>query len=186
MSNSAGEENASKGNILVHTGEGKGKTTSAIGQIVRARGHGLNAKLVSFFKGNEDRFTRGTFATLEELGVPIRNYVEDHPDFGRTDEEEARYECKKAISHLEEFFRSEGGSFDLLVLDEINVALDGGFVKEEECLSLLDQKPEELELVCTGRGAPDSLIEKADLVSRIENVKHFYDRGVVQRAGFEY
>ncbi len=176
---------SNRGKVLVHTGEGKGKTTSAVGQIVRAKGHGLAAKLVSFFKGNE-QFTRGTFAGLRELGVPVRNFVRDHPDFGRTDEEEARSECKKALSYLEEFFKSEGEEYDLMVLDEVNVALASGFIREEEFLTLLKSKPEGLELVCTGRGAPESLIEEADLVSRIENVKHFYDEGVVQRAGYEY
>ena len=184
MNSSTGKNN--RGNILVHTGKGKGKTTSAIGQIVRARGHGLTAKLVSFFKGNDDRFTRGTFAVLNELGVPVKNYVRDHPDFGRTDKEEACAECREAVADLEDFFRSEGEDCDLLVLDEVNVALSSGFIDEEEFLSLLEEKPDQLEMVCTGRGAPDSLIEAADLVSRIENVKHFYDEGVVQRAGYEY
>lgn len=186
MKGSEGSCEGNRGNLLVHTGEGKGKTTSAIGQIVRAKGQGLSPKLVSFFKGNDERFPRGTFAGLRELGVPVRNYVRDHPDFGRTDEEEARSECKKALSHLAKFFRKEGEDYDLLVLDEINVALDGGFIEEEEFLELLETKPAGLELVCTGRGAPESLIEEADLVSRIENVKHFYDDGVVQRAGYEY
>lgn len=185
-SRASGSRGDNRGRVLVHTGEGKGKTTSAIGQIVRAKGHGLSPKLVSFFKGNEERFPRGTFVGLRELGVPVRNYVRDHPDFGRTDEEEARSKCKEALSYLAEFFRTEGDDCDLLVLDEVNVALAGGFIKEEEFLSLLGSRPEELELVCTGRGAPDSLIEEADLVSRIENVKHFYDDGVVQRAGYEY
>ena len=180
------DEAESRGNILVHTGEGKGKTTSAIGQIVRARGHGLAARLISFFKGNDDRFTRGTFAVLKELEVPMNNYVRDHPDFGRTSEAEARAECEKALEYLEDFFSSEGEEYDLLVLDEVNVALSSGFIDEKEFLSLLDEKPDRLEMVCTGRGAPESLIEAADLVSRIENVKHFYDEGVVQRAGYEY
>lgn len=186
MKGSEGASEANRGHVLVHTGQGKGKTTSAIGQIVRARGHGLAAKLVSFFKGNDEQFTRGTFAGLRELDVPVRNFVNDHPDFGRTDEREARSECKKALSYLLEFFRTEGKNYDLLVLDEVNVALDGGYIEEEEFLELLESKPAELELVCTGRGAPNSLIEEADLVSRIENVKHFYDDGVVQRAGYEY
>lgn len=186
MSNSSGNEKLNKGNILVHTGKGKGKTTSAVGQIVRAKGHGLAARLISFFKGNDERFTRGTFAALKELGVPVRNYVRDHPDFGRTSEKEARVECREAVEFLKDFFGSEGEDYDLLVLDEVNVALSSGFIDEEEFLSLLDEKPDRLEMVCTGRGAPESLIEAADLVSRIENVKHFYDEGVVQRAGYEY
>ncbi len=174
------------GKVLVHTGEGKGKTTSAIGQLIRAEGHGLQTKYISFFKGNEERFSRGTFSIMRQLGIPVRNYVRDHPDFGRTEEREARKGCQAALSYLEEFFQSAGRDFDLLVLDEVNVALSSGFLEEEDFLSLLEEKPDDLELVCTGRGAPRSLIEAADLVSRIENVKHFYDEGVVQRPGYEY
>lgn len=186
MSEFQKEPRGDSGYILVHTGNGKGKTTSAVGQLIRAVGHGLNAGFVSFFKGNEERFSRGTFTVLRDLDVPVRNFVHDHPDFGRTSEEEAREGCRDGLSYLGDFFRSDGEDFDLLVLDEVNVALSTGFMDEGEFLSLLDSKPETLELVCTGRGAPEGLIERADLVSRIENVKHFYDQGVVQRPGFEY
>lgn len=180
------EKQGKEGKVLVHTGEGKGKTTSAVGQIVRAEGHGLTAKYVSFFKGDEDRFPRGTLAILRELGVPTENFVKDHPDFGRTSEDEARAECKEALSYLKEYFNAEDEVCDILVLDEVNVALAGGYIREEEFLSLLERKPNKLELVCTGRGAPESLVEEADLVSRIEGIKHFYDDGVLQRPGYEY
>ncbi|MFW6048874.1 MAG: cob(I)yrinic acid a,c-diamide adenosyltransferase [Candidatus Bipolaricaulota bacterium] len=175
-----------RGNILVHTGEGKGKTTSAIGQIVRAVGHGLNAKLITFFKGNEGRFERGTFNVLRELDVPITNFAVEHPDFGRSSAGETTRECDEALEYIGEFFDSEGREYDLLVLDEVNVALETGYLDVDQFLDLLDDKPHRLEVVCTGRGAPEGLVEKADLVSRIENVKHFYDRGVVTRAGYEY
>lgn len=175
-----------RGNILVHTGEGKGKTTSAIGQIVRAAGHGLKTKLVTFFKGNEERFERGTFNVLRKLDVPVRNFAAEHPDFGRVSEEEAAAECQSALEYLDDFFAGEGRDYDLLVLDEVNIAVSTGCIDEEEFIDLLDSKPYGLEVVCTGRWAPESLIEKADLVSRIENVKHFYDRGVVMRPGYEY
>lgn len=181
-----GEIQREEGKVLVHTGKGKGKTTSAIGQIVRAEGHGLATKYVSFFKGDTERFSRGTFAVLRKLNIPTKNFVKDHPDFGRTSEDEARAQCRQALSYLEEYFAAEGEVCDLLVLDEVNVALAGGYIKEEEFLTLLKKKPDDLELVCTGRGAPESLIGEADLVSRIENVKHFYDDGVVQRPGYEY
>lgn len=179
-------QNKNKGNILVFTGEGKGKTTSAIGQIIRAEGHGLKTKLVTFFKGNENRFERGTFNILRKLEVPITNFSNEHPDFGHTDKQEAEEECAGALNYLREFFNSEAADYDLLVLDEVNVALSTGYLDEEGFLELLDEKPEGLEIVCTGRGAPESLIEKAGLVSRIENVKHFYEEGVVTRAGYEY
>lgn len=186
MENSSKETQGKGGKILVHTGKGKGKTTSAVGQIVRAVGQGLAAKYVSFFKGNEELFQRGTVAVLRRLNVPTKNFVRDHPDFGRTSENQAQTECNEALDYIEEYFNSEEEICDLLVLDEVNVALKNGYIKEEEFLSVLDMKPNDLELVCTGRGAPESLIEEADLVSRIENVKHFYDDGVVQRPGYEY
>lgn len=174
------------GYILVHTGNGKGKTTSAVGQVIRAVGHGLKTKFVSFFKGNEERFDRGTFSIMSELGTPLKNFVHDHPDFGRTSEEAAKKGCENALEYLDDFFRGDGDAFDLLVLDEINIALSSGFMEENDFLDLLDYKPDDLELVCTGREAPEGLVKKADLVSKIENVKHFYDQGVVQRPGYEY
>ncbi len=180
------KRNGNGGNILVFTGEGKGKTTSAIGQIIRAAGHGLRTKLVTFFKGNEDRFERGTFNILRKLEVPITNFSNEHPDFGHQNTQEAEEECAGALNCLREFFHSEGKHYDLLVLDEVNVALSTGYLDEEKFLSLLDERPQGLEIVCTGRGAPESLVKKADLVSRIENVKHFYEKGVVTRAGYEY
>jgi len=186
MENYNEETQGKGGKILVHTGKGKGKTTSAVGQIVRAVGQGLAAKYVSFFKGNEELFQRGTVAVLRKLNVPTKNFVRDHPDFGRTSENQAQTECNEALDYLKEYFSGEEENCDLLVLDEVNVALESGYVKEEDFLSLLEMKPSDLELVCTGRGAPKSLIEEADLVSRIENVKHFYDDGVVQRPGYEY
>lgn len=186
MENYNEETQGKGGKILVHTGKGKGKTTSAVGQIVRAVGQGLAAKYVSFFKGNEELFQRGTVVVLRKLNVPTKNFVGDHPDFGRTSENQAQTACNEALDYLKEYFSAEEENCDLLVLDEVNVALESGYIKEEDFLSLLEMKPSDLELVCTGRGAPESLVEEADLVSRVENVKHFYNDGVVQRPGYEY
>ncbi|MFP4646733.1 MAG: cob(I)yrinic acid a,c-diamide adenosyltransferase [Candidatus Acetothermia bacterium] len=186
MTASHNSDQQRRGYLLVFTGPGKGKTTSAVGSIIRALGHGLKPRLITFFKGNEKEFPRGTFNCLRDLGVPVENYVPEHPNFGNVSERKARSNCQKALQNLEQYFQTGAEDCDLLVLDEINVALSSSYIDEEQFLSLLDLKPPHLELICTGRDAPQSLIEKADLVSKIDDVKHFYRKDQTPRLGYEY
>jgi cob(I)alamin adenosyltransferase len=93
-------------------------------------------------------------------------------------------ECSKGLEFIKELFQDP--SWDMLVLDEINIAVRDGFLKEEEVLSLLEAKPEKLELVLTGRGVTEKIMEKADLVSEVKEVKHPYNRGIKGRQGIEY
>jgi cob(I)alamin adenosyltransferase len=143
-----------KGSIQVYTGTGKGKSTAAIGQAVRAAGHGFKVGFLSF-----------------------HFYKELNPD-------DVCQECSKGLEFIKELIRDP--SWDMLVLDELNIALRDGFLKEEDVLSLLNAKPDKLELVLTGRGVTEKIIEKADLVSEIREVKHPYGRGVKSRKGIEY
>lgn len=123
---------------------------------------------------------------LDRLDVPVKNYVSEHPVFGHVGEERAKTECSDALSWIEKFFREKANNFDLLVLDEINVALRDGLIEERRLISLLEEKPNNLEVILTGRGATSELIEQADLVSEIKKVKHMYDNPVESRPGFEY
>jgi cob(I)alamin adenosyltransferase len=148
-----------KGLIQVYTGTGKGKSTAAIGQAVRAAGHGFKVGFLSFFKDPE-AFGYGEYKSLENLGIRIFLFAK------------------------KELIRNP--SWDMLVLDEVNIALRDGFLKEEDILSLLNAKPDKLELVLTGRGVTEKIIEMADLVSEIREVKHPYSRGVKSRKGIEY
>ena len=173
-----------KGLIQVYTGNGKGKSTAAIGQAVRAAGHGFKVGLVSFFK-DPDAFGYGEYKSLEKLGIKTFLFAKKHPHFYKElNPDDVCQECFRGLEFIKELLHDP--SWDMLVLDEINIALRDGFLKEEDVLSLLDAKPEKLELVLTGRGVTEKIIEKADLVSEVREVKHPYSRGIKSRKGAEY
>ena len=173
-----------KGLIQVYTGDGKGKSTAAIGQAVRAAGHGFKVGSVSFFK-DPQAFGCGEHKSLEKLGIKNFLFAKKHPHFYKElSPDDVCRECSEGLEFIKELFRDP--SWDMLVLDEINIAVRDGFLKEEAVLSLLETKPEKLELVLTGRGATEKIIEKADLVSEVREVKHPYSQGIKSREGIEY
>jgi cob(I)alamin adenosyltransferase len=173
-----------KGLIQVYTGAGKGKTTAAIGQAARAAGHGFKIGFISFFKDPE-AFGYGEYNSLKKLGVRTFLFAKKHPHFYKeVNPDDVRRECSQGLEFIKELLQDP--YWDMLVLDEINVAVRDGFLKEEEVLSLLEAKPEKLELVLTGRGATEKIIEKADLVSEVREVKHPYSKGIKGREGIEY
>jgi cob(I)alamin adenosyltransferase len=173
-----------KGLIQVYTGTGKGKSTAAIGQAVRAAGHGFKVGFVTFFKDPE-AFGYGEYKSLEKLGIKTFLFAKKHPHFYEDlNLDDVCKQCSEGLEFIKELFRDP--SWDMLVLDEINIAMRDHFLKEEDVLAMLDAKPEALELVLTGRGVGQKIIEKADLVSEIREVKHPYSRGVKSREGIEY
>lgn len=173
-----------KGLIQVYTGAGKGKSTAAIGQAVRAAGHGFKVGFISFFK-DPDTFGYGEYKSLEKLGVKTFLFARKHPHFYKElNPGDVCRECSRGLEFIRELFRDP--SWDMLVLDEINIAVRDGFLTEGDVLSLLEAKPEKLDLVLTGRGVTDKIIEKADLVSEVREVKHPYNRGIKGRKGIEY
>ena len=173
-----------KGLIQIYTGTGKGKSTAAIGQAARAAGHGFKVGFLSFFKDPE-AFGYGEYKSLEKLGINTFLFARKHPHFYKElNPDDVCRECSKGLEFIKELFRDP--SWDMLVLDELNIALRDGFLKEEEVVSLLDAKPDKLELVLTGRGVTEKIIEKADLVSEVREVKHPYSRGIKSRKGIEY
>jgi len=173
-----------KGLIQVYTGNGKGKSTAAIGQATRAAGHGFKVGFISFFK-DPDVFGYGEYKSLERLGVTTFLFAKRHPHFYKElNPEDVCRECCRALAFIRELLQDP--SWDMLVLDEIIIAVRDGFLKEEQVLSLLEAKPRKLELVLTGRGATKGIIEKADLVSEVREVKHPYSQGVKSRKGIEY
>jgi cob(I)alamin adenosyltransferase len=177
-----------KGITQVYTGNGKGKTTASLGLALRATGHGLRVCMIQFLKRNskcgEHLFTEKTkvfeifqFGTppLPEgkIYVPVKRKSEESKEAARR----ALYLAKDII---------EKGYFDLLILDEINLALDYGFIGIEEVIELIKSKPENLELILTGRRAPKEIIEIADLVTAMVEIKHPYKDGLGARRGIEY
>lgn len=173
-----------KGLIQVYTGDGKGKTTAAVGLAARARGHNLRVCYIYFLKSPE-KWEYGEHRNLEKLGVDVIGFAKKHPHFYKdVPREEVRKECLAGLEFINKVYRE--GRYDILILDEINISLSQGFLKEEEVLEILDRKPEDLELILTGREAAPKIIEKADLVSEIQKIKHPYDLGVPSRKGIEY
>lgn len=173
-----------RGLVQVYIGEGKGKTTASIGQAIRALGHNFKVCLVSFFKNPSD-FEYGEVKILKDLGVKIYNFAPKHPHFYKDISfKEVRKECLKGLEFIKNIFKKQ--PFDMLILDEINIALRDGYLKQEEVMGLLHQKPEGLELILTGRGATKEVIARADLVSEIRKVRHPLERGIEKRKGIEY
>jgi len=172
-----------KGLIQIYTGDGKGKTTASIGQAIRARGHKFKVCFVYFFKNLRD-FPYGEVQIMKEVGIEIINFVPQHPHFYKnTAPEGTREKCLQALEAIEEIFEK---NYDMVILDEILIALRDRFLKGEEILQLLEKKPQSLEIILTGRGATRKIIEKADLVTEMKKIKHPFHRGVKERKGIEY
>ncbi len=169
-----------QGFVQVYTGDGKGKTTAALGLAVRAAGAGLKVYIGQFIK-NAD------YSEIKALQCLAANITIEQ--FGRgcfiltepcqADVDAARH----ALATLGRLLAS--GAYDLVIADEANVAVALGLIGEDDLLTLIDQRPPQVELVLTGRGAPTSVLERADLVTEMRLVKHYYDRGILARLGIE-
>ena len=168
----------------IYTGDGKGKTTAALGLALRFSGYGKNVIIVQFGKGS---FT-GELTTLAE--IPNIKVLRNSRDFGfwnsmsDLEKKKLREENDTNLNTALLFVKSGGCA--LLVLDEIISAYENGAVDREIVDALLDKKPSETELVLTGRAAPQSFIDRADYVSEIKCLRHPYNRGIIAREGIEY
>lgn len=173
-----------RGLIQVYTGDGKGKTTAAVGLACRARGHKLKVCFISFNK-DPQKWKYGEHRMLKKLGVDVFGFAKKHPHFyKKIDPNKVRKECLKGIEFIKKTYQKK--KYDILILDEINISLRDGFLKEEEVMEILDSKPKDLELILTGRSCSKKIIEKAHLVSEIKKIKHPYDLGTKGRIGIEY
>jgi len=170
-----------KGLIQVYTGNGKGKTTAALGLALRAAGHGLRTYVGQFLKGRPTGELKA--AKLLEPYLTIEQFGEPSFTLAKGDAHQAAL-VRKGLQRIRQVLAS--GEYDIVVLEEINVALDLELVPLEEVLALLDERPPEVELVLTGRGAPQELISRADLVTEMVSIKHPYQRGVKARMGIEF
>jgi len=172
-----------KGLIEVYTGDGKGKTTAVIGLACRAIGHNLKVCYIYFHK-NPERWGYGEFKILEKIGIDVFGFAKEHPYFDKVEKEKLREECLKGIKFIKKIYKEK--KYDVIICDEILISLRDGFLKEEEIIKIMEEKPENVELVLTGRIATEKIIEKADLVSEIKKIKHPYDKGIKSREGIEY
>jgi len=170
----------SLGLVQIYTGGGKGKTTAAIGLAVRAAGHNFKIAIIHFMK----IWDYGEVKGLKRLGIDLFRYgtteLIDPKNPSPIDFDEAN----KAIEKAEELI--ERGNYDILILDEINVTIDFNLIPLRKVVDLLDKKPDNLELVLTGRNCPEKLIERADLVSVIDEIKHPFQKGIEARKGIEF
>lgn len=169
------------GYVHVYTGDGKGKTTAAIGLAVRAAGHGRSTYIGQFMKGQE----YGELAALEHLPQVT---IEQYGDQGciRKEEVTSKHIADAVAGLMRAGNELISGRHDIVVLDEVNVALWFGLLEEEAVLELLEARPAGVELVLTGRRAPQAILDRADLITEMLEVKHYYADGVLARKGIEY
>lgn len=167
------------GLIIVHTGDGKGKTTAALGLAIRAWGAGLKVLILQFIKGER---RSGELAALDALGIETRQLGLGFTSKGDIDEHKAA--AQVAIESARKEILS--GTWDLIILDEINYAVKFGLLSAAEVLELIRIRPPQLHLVFTGRDALPELIDTADLVTEMKLIKHPFQRGVTAQAGIEF
>lgn len=175
-----------KGLIHIYTGEGKGKTTSSIGLAIRAAGQGLKVCIVQFLKGG-GRGSGELKLILDRVPeIEVISSDMSHPMFLKKKPTVAELEdaCSKTFEICKE--RASSGEIDLLIMDEINNVVAQDWLPWEEVDSFLKDKPENLEVVLTGRDAPQQLQSVADYVTEMLKIKHPYDDGFIARRGIEY
>jgi len=172
-----------KGLIIVNTGNGKGKTTAALGMVLRSLGHGYRVAIVQFIKGAwepAEKAVLSRWADQLEFHAMGEGFTWETQDRER-DIQKAQEAWETALTFI------RNADFRLVLLDEINVALKLSYLKIEDVLAGLQEKPADSHIILTGRGAPPALIEQADLVTEMTLIKHpFREQGIKAQAGIEF
>jgi cob(I)alamin adenosyltransferase len=174
---------SAKGLVQIFTGEGKGKTTAALGTVLRAAGHGLKISIIFFIKGKSSQGEYKALAALPSVKVAsfgLRQFIYKNDIINPAE----KIQAEAALSAAREDIT--GGKFDLVVLDEINVAVYFKLLDAGDVLRLIKDKPPQVELILTGRNADKKLIAAADLVTEMGKIKHPYDKGIKARKGIEF
>ena len=176
-------KNGEKGYIQIYTGNGKGKTTAALGLAVRAAGHGFRSYIGQFLKGQKYGELKSLkllsqFITIKQFGrsgfIHVNSSDPDEADIKKA--KQGLEECREAMLSKD---------YKIIILDEINVCVHFHLLSEKEIIEFLDQKPLGIEIVLTGRYAPESFIKRADLVTRMDEIKHYYNKKIPARRGIE-
>ena len=191
-----------KGLIEVYTGEGKGKTTAAFGLAFRALGWGMKVYILQFMKlgtYGENRMARTIDRNLvvDYVGMPYFIGWEDEVPQSDRDRVKNLVICKrghppaeyreKVQTYMQKLIGGwEGAENDLVILDEVNVALYYGLIDLEQVIYLIEKKPQEVELVFTGRRIPDEIIQRSDLVTEMKEIRHPYSSGIPARRGVDF
>lgn len=173
---------ADKGLLIVYTGHGKGKTTAALGSVLRAVGHGFRVLMLQFVKG--PGWDYGELKSLSEMeGVEVRQLGSGFI-WNKDSLDEDRELAKEGWGQAEEEISS--GRWDMVVLDELSIVLSYGLLDEESVLKVLKERPPALTVIVTGRNASAALIDAADLVTEMKEVKHPFHEGVKAQRGIEF
>ena len=178
---------AKHGYIQVYTGNGKGKTTASLGLAMRALGRNWKVLIIMFTKGGNDYGELKSFMNLSEdikQNLKIIPAGLDRIVYSSNLSQSDFEEIKKGWNIAKDAILND--KFQLIILDEINIAIDLNIIDLKEVLEVLMQKPTDMEIVLTGRNAKPEIIKVADLVSKIEPVKHYWDKGIHARRGIEY
>lgn len=169
-----------KGFVQIYTGHGKGKTTAAFGLALRAAGHGMSVFIGQFMKG----VSYGELETVKAIPlIEVMQFGEEHCIRKEDVTEDYRKITNEGLEIC--FEKMSSGAYDMIILDEINVAVWFGLVEEQQVLDFIARRPAHVELILTGRYAPQLLIEQADLVTEMKCMKHYFDLGIQAREGIE-
>lgn len=178
---------AQHGYIQVYTGDGKGKTTASLGLAMRALGRCWKVLIIMFTKGGDDYGELNSFMNLSPAIKDNLKIVQaglDRIIYKNNETEDDVREIKKGWELAKQAIKND--EYQLIILDEANIAIDMGILDVDEVVEVLKNKPEEMEIVLTGRNAHPKIIEIAHLVSEIKPVKHYWDTGIAARKGIEY
>ncbi len=178
---------AQHGYIQVYTGDGKGKTTASLGLAMRALGRCWKVLIIMFTKGGDDYGELNSFMNLSPAikdNLKIIQAGLDRIVYKHNETEDDVREIKKGWELAKTAIKND--EYQLIILDEANIAIDMGILDVDEVVDVLKNKPEEMEIVLTGRNAHPKIIEIAHLVSEIKPVKHYWDTGIAARKGIEY
>jgi len=170
-----------KGYIQVYTGNGKGKTTAAFGQALRAQGAGFKVFIGQFVKGktyHENITVAKSLKNIKVLQFGLGCFIVDEPKIKDIKAAQQGLDIIQNIIHC--------GNYDMVILDEINIALFFKLITINKIVDIINNKPAQVELILTGRYAPPEIIELADLVTEMKEVKHYYKQGIEARPGIEY
>ena len=174
-----------KGLIIIHTGPGKGKTTAALGMALRAVGQGLRVLMVQFIKGS---WHYGELDAARMLGEERFKILPMGRGFVKVGAAKPDPEDVRLVEEAWQFAREKilSGEYDLVILDEINYAISYKMLSPEKVVDMLQKKPEMVHVILTGRDAHPAIVELADLVTEMREIKHPYEKGIVAQRGIEY
>jgi cob(I)alamin adenosyltransferase len=182
---SAPQKEAKNGQVIVFTGEGKGKTTAALGIALRAAGYGFRSLIVQFVKGS---WETGEIFSLPRLAPEVEFHRMGIGFVGILDDKHSREEHIHAAQEALQFSRKKlsSGQYPIVILDEIFVAAQLQLIGLNDLLDLLNLRPPETTLILTGRNAPPEIMERADTVTEMKNIKHAFQKGIPAQRGVDY